>query len=69
MAKAEKFNPRDLVYEGLANAIMTETGVEKVERVGQGLKLNVNGEDVIIRAIMKKEPVTEKPKQVYTKTG
>ena len=69
MAEKVKGNIRDLIYKGVAEAIGTAYGMKTVERVAQGIKLEVNGETVILRAIVKKEPVTETPKEVYEITG
>ncbi len=66
MAGKAKGNIRDLVYAGVARAILKDTGAEKIERVSQGIKLTLNDEVVILRAIVKKDVVSEAPKEVYT---
>ena len=66
MAKKVKGNVRDLVYAGVARAILKDTGAEKIERVAQGLKFNLNDETIILRAIVKKDTVDETAKEVYT---
>ena len=65
----KKGNIRDLVYKGVAEAIGKAYNLDTVERVAQGIKLELNGETIILRAIVKKEPVTETPKEVYEITG
>ena len=52
-----KVTEREMVRNTLAETIKTAFGLEKIGRTKEGLVLNVNEKDVVVRVILKKEKV------------
>ncbi len=60
MAKEQKVETRDILYEKLAGSIMEKEGVDKVSRYKEGLRVDIDGEPHIVRVVKKKaEPADD----------
>ena len=59
-AKVAKVTERELVRNALAEDLKRNYGLEKIGRTKEGLVLEVNGVNVVVRTILKKEKVENK---------
>lgn len=55
--KKVKVTEREIVREALAKLLLAEFGLNELKRTKEGLVLEVNGETVVVRTILKKEAV------------
>lgn len=55
MAKEKKVETRDILYEQLAQDILSRGDQEEVVRYKEGLRVDINGEPHIVRVIKKKD--------------
>jgi len=70
--KKEKVTTRDVVYEGVAKALLEAYDLQEIPRKKEGLLLKLTDEngdeqDVIVRVIQKKDKVEDETKQIFTK--
>ena len=59
-AKKVKVTEREIVRNALAENLKEAYGLEKIGRTKEGLVLEVNGVNVVVRTILKKEKVEAK---------
>ncbi len=59
-AKKVKVTEREIVRNALAENLKEAYGLEKIGRTKEGLVLEVNGVNVVVRTILKKEKIEAK---------